>query len=72
MKWFLAFPHYLAIAVLSFAGFFVYLYVWLAVLATGRYPRGAFEFLVGVGRWTARVNAYVALLTDRYPPFALR
>jgi hypothetical protein len=45
---------------------------WFVILFTGRYPRGMFDFLVGVGRWTARVNAYVlVLVTDRYPPFRL-
>lgn len=72
VKWLLAVPHHLILLALSIAGLFVYLYVLAAVLVTGVYPRGAFEFLVGVGRWTARVNAYVGLLTDRYPPFSLR
>ncbi len=72
VKWLLAIPHYVVVTVLSFFALFVYLYVWVAVLVTGRYPRGAFDFLVGVGRWTARMNAYVYLLTDEYPPFSLR
>ncbi len=45
---------------------------WFAILFTGRFPRGMFEFLVGVGRWTNRVIAYAhVLVTDRYPPFRL-
>ena len=44
----------------------------IAVLVTGAYPRGAFDFLVGVSRWGVRVNAYVYLLVDEYPPFSLK
>jgi hypothetical protein len=44
---------------------------WFAVIILGRYPEGLFNFLVGFQRWTARVAAYVLLLTDKYPPFSL-
>jgi hypothetical protein len=72
VKWLLAIPHYLALAFLWLAAVVVVLYAWVAILITGRYPRGAFEFVVGVARWQARVAGYATLLvTDRYPPFSL-
>lgn len=72
VKWFLAIPHYFVLAVLSVAAFFAVVAAWFAILFTGRYPRGLFDFVVGVGRWWLRVNAYAFLLvTDRYPPFSL-
>jgi hypothetical protein len=73
VKWLLAIPHYIVLFFLWIAVFFVVIFAWLAILITGRYPRGAFDFVVGVARWQARVAAYTTLLvTDRYPPFSLR
>ena len=72
VKWFLAIPHFVALAFLLLAAMFVVLVAWFAILFTGRFPRGLFDFLVGVGRWENRVVAYAfALVTDRYPPFRL-
>ena len=72
VKWLLAIPHYFVLLFLSIAVFFVAIYVWFAVLFTGRYPRGAFEFIEGVLRWANRVSGYAfTLVTDVYPPFRL-
>jgi hypothetical protein len=72
VKWFLAIPHFIVLAFLSIAVFFVVIYAWFAILFTGRYPRGAFEFVEGFLRWGNRVSGYaVVLVTDAYPPFTL-
>ena len=72
VKWLLAIPHYIVLFFLVIAAFFVVIVAWFAILFTGRYPKGMFEFVVGVMRWSLRVSAYVALLTtDEYPPFTL-
>lgn len=73
VKWFLAIPHYVVLVFLWLAVLFVTFIAWIAILFTGKYPRGLFDFVVGVGRWSLRVNAYAALLlTDDYPPFSLK
>jgi uncharacterized protein DUF4389 len=73
VKWLLAIPHYVVLFFLYIAAILVVIAAWFAILFTGRFPRGMFDFLVGVGRWTNRVIAYAhVLVTDRYPPFRLR
>ena len=73
VKWLLAIPHYIVLAVLVVVAIFAIFIAWFAVLFTGRYPRALFDYVVGVGRWGLRVQAYSTLLvTDRYPPFSLR
>lgn len=72
VKWFLAIPHYLVLAVLMVGVMFAVIFAWFAILFTGRYPKALFDFVVGVMRWGLRVNAYAFLLvTDEYPPFSL-
>jgi hypothetical protein len=72
VKWLLVIPHVLLLIFLSAAAFFSVIVAWFAILFTGRYPRGLFDFVVGVGRWWLRVEAYAVLLvTDQYPPFSL-
>ena len=72
VKWLLAIPHYIVLFFLWIAALVVVIVVWFAVLFTGRYPRGLFDFVEGVIRWHNRVIAYAwVLVTDRYPPFRL-
>ena len=72
VKWFLAIPHYIVLAFLWVAAVVCVVIAWFAILFTGRYPKGLFDFVVGVYRWSLRVVAYAYLLTtDRYPLFSL-
>ena len=72
VKWLLAIPHYIVLFFLWIAALVVVIVVWFAILFTGRYPRGLFDFVEGVIRWHNRVIAYsLVLVTDRYPPFSL-
>ena len=72
VKWFLAIPHYVVLFFLAIAALVCIIIAWFAILFTGTYPRGLFDFVVGVNRWGLRVVGYAFLLvTDRYPPFRL-
>ncbi len=72
VKWFLAIPHYIVLVFLGIAAIVSIIIAWFAILFTGRYPKGLFDFVVGVFRWCLRVAAYAFLLTtDRHPPYSL-
>lgn len=71
-KWFLAIPHIIILCFLEIGVVLCSVFVWFAILFTGRYPKGVFDFVEGVLRWFLRVAAYAILLTtDEYPPFRL-
>ena len=74
VKWFLAIPHYVVILLLWIAFVVLTVVAFFAILFTGKYPKGIFDFNVGVLRWTWRVGFYSisALGTDKYPPFSLK
>ena len=72
VKWILAIPHYIVLAFLMIGVGFATIIAWFSILFTGEYPKSLFDYVVGVGRWCLRVNAYAFLLvTDEYPPFSL-
>jgi hypothetical protein len=69
LKWLLVIPNIVVLYFIALAAFVCTVIAWFAILFTGRYPPGLFTFVVGTLRWSTRVNTYVWLLTDRYPPF---
>jgi Domain of unknown function (DUF4389) len=72
VKWLLAIPHYIVLIALYIAALVLIVIAWFAILFTGRYPRGMFDFVEGVIRWHNRVVGYAfVLVTDEYPPFRL-
>ena len=72
IKWLLAIPHYIVLIFLTIAAVLATIGAWFAILFTGRYPRGIFDFVEGVLRWWSRVTGYAfVLVTDEYPPFRL-
>ena len=73
VKWILVIPHIIVLIFILIAVVFCSVFAWFAILFTGRYPKGIFDFVEGFLRWSLRVNAYAfILITDEYPPFRLR
>ena len=73
VKWLLASPHIVVLFFLGLGAIGAVIIAWFAILFTGRYPRGIFDYVEGVLRWGTRVSGYAFLLaTDRYPPFSLK
>lgn len=72
VKWLLAIPHVIVLCFLWVGAIIAVILAWFAILFTGTHPKGIFDFIVGVMRWSLRVEAYALLLTtDKYPPFSL-
>jgi len=73
VKWLLAIPHYIVLFFIGIGAVVAVIVAWFAILFTGRYPRGLFDFVVGAMRWSNRVTGYATVLvTDEYPPFSLQ
>ncbi len=71
-KWILLVPHYIVLWVLFVVMFILVVVGWFSILITGKFPRSIHKFVVGVSRWSLRVQAYgFLLITDKYPPFSL-
>ena len=68
VKWLLVIPHFIVLFFVAIGAFFVGIFAFFAVLFTGRYPRGAFDYMTGTLRWAYRVLAYAHLMVDPYPP----
>jgi hypothetical protein len=71
-KWMLVIPNYIVYSLVLIVAYFLLIVGWLAILFTGKLPRGIHDFLVGTFRWNARAGAYIFLLTDKYPPFSMK
>jgi hypothetical protein len=69
LRIFYALPHIIVLIFLNLAWILTSIVAWFAILFTGKYPRGLYDFAVGVLRWDLRVEAYLLLMRDEYPPF---
>jgi len=71
VKWLLVIPNVIVAAVVMIVALVLTFIAWFAILFTGKYPKGMFDFVVGAMRWSERANGYAGLFTDKYPPFSL-
>jgi hypothetical protein len=71
VKWLLAIPHFIVLYILALVAYLLTVVAWFAILFSGRFPQGLFNFVVGVYRWNTNVNAYILLMRDEYPPFSM-
>jgi hypothetical protein len=71
VKWLLVIPNAIVLYVLALVAYLLTVVAWFAILFTGRFPQGLFNFVVGVYRWSANVGAYMLLMRDEYPPFTM-
>lgn len=71
IKWLLVIPNLFIYVFVGLALIVALFIAWWAILITGNMPRGLFDFITGVNRWGYRINAYIWLMTDKYPPFSL-
>lgn len=65
-------PHGICLACIFFVASIITFIAWWAILFTGKYPKGMFDFVTGCYRWQNRVTGYMAILTDKYPPFNMK
>lgn len=70
-KWLLLIPHLIVLWLLYIGAAVALFIAWIVVIITAKYPRGLFDFILGVHRWYFRVYAYGYHMTDRYPPFSM-
>ena len=68
---FLLIPHAIVLYFLTIAAGFIWIIAWFAILFTGSYPKGMYDFFVGYWRWMVRFQGYGYLLTDKFPPFTM-
>lgn len=71
IKWLLIIPNMIVFLIVAIVAYIFLIIAWFAILFTGNFPRGMFNFVVGAMRWSLRLNAYTYLMRDEYPPFSL-